>query len=70
MTITYDAPHHCRPIRVDGRAAGFIRLTMGGHWTGHSYRRGIGFSPFATEADADRWVRDQDALGPVARYSR
>ena len=69
-TISYDEPHHQRPVRVDGRYAGFVRLTMGGHWTAYSSRQGCGVSPFATESSAEQWVRDEYAKGPVAGYSR
>jgi hypothetical protein len=68
MDISYQVPHHLRTVRVDGRAAGFVRLTMGGHWTAYSYRSGIGFSPFMSETDAETWVHEHDA--PVPNYSR
>ncbi len=68
--ISYEAPHHNRVLKVDGRRAGFTRLTQGGFWRAYSYRRGTGFGPFPSEGEAEQWVREQDAKGPIAGYSR
>jgi len=59
-----------RTIRIDGRAAGFVRRTLGGVFRAISYRRGCGFGPFVKEDEAETWVHEQDRKGPIARYSR
>ena len=58
-----------RTIRADdGSPIGFVRFTEGGLWRAYSYRGGVGFGPFASEADASTWVTRM--RGPIAGYSR
>lgn len=72
--ISYEAPNHQRPVLEfedgSGRVIGFVRLTMGGHWTAHCYRRGHGISPLSSEDAAIAWVRNEHAKGPIPNYSR
>lgn len=59
-----------RTIRIDGRAAGFVRRTLGGFFRAYSYRSGLGYGPFSSDVLAETWVHGQDRKGPIARYSR
>ena len=44
-----------KQVKVAGRVVGFTYKTLGGFWRGWS-NVGIGYGPFATETEAQKWV--------------
>jgi hypothetical protein len=70
ISARFVEPHHHRPVRIGPVVIGWVRLTKGGHWQAYSYTRGHGWSPLSSEADAAKWVADENAKGGILNYSR